>query len=194
MGQVHAYLAKLIAQRREHPDDALISHETTVSQIGNCLVTLFQHPDQIRLLRNRPELLSRAIDELLRHSKLTSSILPRIATEDTILGGTLIRAGEAVLPLIATANRDPSAFPDPHRFDITRTGPAHLGLGHRPHYCLGAQLAKARAPDRHRRRVHPIPHATVRDQSRRSGLENRPLDPLRAGTPSHLVTDGALQR
>jgi cytochrome P450 len=171
IGQVDAYLAKLIAERRETPDDALISaliavndqgrhlsaselvsnvqllliagHETTVSQIGNCLVTLFQHPDQITVLRNHPELLPRAVDELLRHSKLVSSAQPRIATEDTVVGDTLIHADEAVIPLIATANRDPSAFPDPHRFDITRTGPApHLGFGHGPHYCLGAQLAK----------------------------------------------------
>jgi cytochrome P450 len=171
IGQVDAYLAKLIAQRREDPDDALISaliavndqgrhlsaselvsnvqlllmagHETTASQIGNCLVTLFQHPDQITLLRDHPELLPRAVDELLRDSKLTSSTLPRVATQDTTVGGAAIRAGEAVIPLIATANRDPSAFPDPHRFDITRTSPApHLGFGHGPHYCLGAQLAK----------------------------------------------------
>lgn len=171
IGQVDDYIAKLIAQRREDPDDALISaliavndqgrhlspselisnvqlllmagHETTVSQIGNCLVTLFQHPDQITLLRDNPELLVRAIDELLRHSKLTSSTTPRVATEDTVVGDTLIHAGEALIPLIATANRDPSAFPDPHRFDITRTSPApHLGFGHGPHYCLGAQLAK----------------------------------------------------
>jgi cytochrome P450 len=171
VGQVDAYLAKLIAERRGNPDSALISaliavnddgghlspselisnvqllliagHETTVSQIGNSLVTLFQHPDQITLLHNQPELLPRAVDELLRHSKLTTSTLPRVATEDAPVGGTLIRAGEAVIPLIAVANRDPDAFPDPHRFDITRTGPApHLGLGHGPHYCLGAPLAK----------------------------------------------------
>ena len=171
IGQVNSYLAKLITDRRANPDSALISalievndegrhlspselisnvqllliagHETTVSQIGNSLVTLFQHPDQISLLHHHQELLPRAVDELLRHSKLISSTLPRVATEDALVGNTLVRAGEAVIPLIATANRDPNAFPDPHRFDITRTGPApHLGLGHGPHYCLGAQLAK----------------------------------------------------
>jgi cytochrome P450 len=171
IGEVDAYLVELIAARRENPDDALISalisvndegshlsptelvsnvqllliagHETTVSQIGNCVVTLLQHPDQADLLRSHPELLPQAVDELLRHSKLTTSALPRIATEDVALAGITIRAGEAVIPLIAVANRDPVAFPDPNRFDITRTGPApHVGLGHGPHFCLGAQLAR----------------------------------------------------
>jgi cytochrome P450 len=171
IGQVDAYLAKLIGQRRRDPDAALISaliavndqgrhlseseltsnvqllliagHETTVSQIGNSVVTLFQHPEQMTLLRDHPEFLTQAVDELLRHSKLVSSTLPRVAVQDTMVGRTLIHGGEAVIPLIAVANRDPEAFPDPHRFDVTRTGPApHLGLGHGPHYCLGAQLAK----------------------------------------------------
>lgn len=169
--QLDAYLAELIDQRRRNPDTALIStlivvndegkhlsaselisnvqllliagHETTVNQIGNSIVTLFQHPEQITLLRNQPELLPHAVDELLRYTKLSTTSMPRVAVQDTMVGQTLIRAGEAVLPLIAVANRDPEAFPDPHRFDITRTGLApHLGLGHGPHYCLGAQLAK----------------------------------------------------
>ena len=171
IGQVNAYLTELIEQRRRIPDTALISaliavndegqhlspselvsnvqllliagHETTVSQIGNSMVTLFQHPDQMALLRDQPELLPRAVDELLRHSKLVASTLPRIAVEDAMVGQTLVQTGEAVIPLVAVANRDPEAFPDPHRFDITRTGPApHLGLGHGPHFCLGAQLAR----------------------------------------------------
>ena len=171
VGQVNAYLAELIEQRRSNPDTALISaliavndqgqhlsptelvsnvqllliagHETTVSQIGNSMATLFQHPEQMALLRDQPALLPRAVDELLRHSKLVASTLPRVAIQDAMVGQTLVQAGEAVIPLIAVANRDPEAFPDPHRFDITRTGPApHLGLGHGAHFCLGAPLAK----------------------------------------------------
>jgi cytochrome P450 len=171
VGEVNAYLEKLVVLRREHPDEALISaltavndegghlspselvsnvqllliagHETTVSQIGNCVVTLMRHPQQTALLRARPELLQPAVDELLRHSKLLTTALPRVATADVQLGDTRIQAGEAVLPLIAVANRDPTVFPEPHRFDITRTGPApHVGLGHGPHFCLGAQLAR----------------------------------------------------
>jgi cytochrome P450 len=171
VGEIDGYLGKLIAERRDAPDDALISaliavndegnhlsptelvsnvqlllvagHETTVSQIGNSVVTLMHHPEQAALLRERPELLSPGVDELLRHSKLTTATVPRIATEDVLVGGTVIRAGEAAVPILSVANRDPAAFPDPHRFDVTRTGPApHVGLGHGPHFCLGAQLAR----------------------------------------------------
>ncbi|MER6999436.1 cytochrome P450 [Streptomyces sp. NPDC000410] len=169
--QVRAYLNDLIHARRERPDDALISalvglndaeghlsdselttnlqlllmagHETTVNQLGNSLITLFQHPEQIEALRLDPGLWPGAIEELLRHSMLTPSSLPRVTTEEADLDGTLIGAGEAVIPLTGVANRDPAAFTDPHRFDIRRTGPApHLALGHGPHYCLGAHLTK----------------------------------------------------
>jgi cytochrome P450 len=170
MAQVNAYLDELIAVRRRDPDDALISaliqtnddgryltatelssniqllliagHETTVNQIGNSVVTLFRHPDQARLLADRAELLPRAVPELLRYSRLFSSLLPRVALEDLTLGETAIGAGDTVIPMIAVANRDPEVFTDPDRFDITRTAPApHLAFGHGPHYCLGAQLA-----------------------------------------------------
>lgn len=171
MHQVNAYLDELIAMKRRSPDDALISaliavndqgdrltaaeltanlqllliagHETTVSQLGNCVVTLFRHPDQAALLTSRPELLDGAVDELLRYSRLFSAVLPRVATEEVSLGDTVIRPGEVVVPLISVANRDPAAFDEPNRFDITRTGPApHTAFGHGPHFCLGAQLAR----------------------------------------------------
>jgi cytochrome P450 len=171
MGQVNAYLDELIAVKRRNPDGALISalieanddgrhltaselssniqllliagHETTVSQIGNCVVTLFRHPEQARLLAERPDLLPRAVDELLRYSRLFSSLLPRVTLQEVTLGDTRISAGQTVIPLIAVANRDPSVFTEPDRFDITRTGPApHVAFGHGPHYCLGAQLAQ----------------------------------------------------
>jgi cytochrome P450 len=171
MGQVNAYLDELVAARRRNPDDALISaliavndegghltaaeltsniqllliagHETTVNQISNSVVTLFKHPDQASLLAKQPQLRPRAVQELLRYSRLLSAVLPRVATADVPLGDVVIRAGEAVVPLIAVANRDPDAFPDPNRFDITRTGPApHMAFGHGPHYCIGAPLAQ----------------------------------------------------
>jgi cytochrome P450 len=171
IGEIDAYLDKLIAQRRTDPDDALMSaligvndaaghlsaqeltgnvqlllvagHETTVNQLGNSVVTLFQHPEQVELLRDRPELWPQAVEELLRHSKLTTAVMPRFATEDFDLDGTPVRTGDAVIPVLSVANRDPHAYPDPHRFDILRTGPApHTGLGHGPHFCLGAQLAR----------------------------------------------------
>ncbi|MFD3999038.1 cytochrome P450 [Streptomyces sp. NPDC058548] len=171
MDQIAGYLGDLIAERRAAPDDRLISelvkvndregiltpnelivnvrtllvagHETTVNQIGNSLVTLFGHPEQLKLLSERPDLWPAAVDELLRYSMLTDAALPRVALEDFDLDGVRVTAGEAVVPLIGVANRDPVAYPDPHRFDIQRDAPApHLGLGHGPHFCLGAQLAR----------------------------------------------------
>jgi cytochrome P450 len=170
-GEVNAYLAELIERRRTEPDGALISaliavndqgdhltpaeltsnvqllliagHETTVNQLGNSVVTLLEHPEQVDLLRGKTELWPQAVDELLRHSMLVSTTLPRVAVADLELGGTMIRAGECVLPLVGVANRDSQAFPEPLRFDVRRGGPApHLALGHGPHYCLGAQLVK----------------------------------------------------
>ncbi|HEY4456509.1 MAG TPA: cytochrome P450 [Pseudonocardiaceae bacterium] len=169
--QVDAYLSALIATKRDTPDDALITalinvndegnhlsptelvsnvqllliagHETTVSQIGNSVVTLFQHPDQATLLAEHPELLPRAVEEIMRYSQLTAAALPRVASADVPVGGVVIRAGEAVVPMISVANRDPAVFDDPHCFDITRIGPApHVAFGHGPHFCLGAQLAQ----------------------------------------------------
>jgi nocardicin N-oxygenase len=171
VGEINAYLDKLIAERRADPDDALVSaligvndedghlsaeeltgnvqlllvagHETTVNQLGNSVITLFQHPEQLQLLRERPELWPQAVEELLRHCKLSSAIMPRFATEDLDLGGTPVRTGDAVIPVISVANRDPDVYPDPNRFDIRRAGPApHTALGHGPHFCLGAYLAR----------------------------------------------------
>jgi len=169
--QVNAYLDELIEFRRHTPDDALISalveindgdhalspseltaniqllliagHETTVSHLANSVVALFRHPDQIALLRAQPELISFAVTELLRYSRLLSSALPRVATENVDIGGTTINAGDVVVPLIATANRDPDAFPEPQRLDLARATPTpHLAFGHGPHYCPGAHLAQ----------------------------------------------------
>ncbi|MFD4322956.1 cytochrome P450, partial [Streptomyces sp. NPDC058548] len=169
--EVSAYVRELIEERRRHPDDKLISalvaandreqvlspeelvinvqgvliagHETTVNQIGNSVLTLFSHPAQLALVQEQPELWPSAVEELLRHSRLADGILPRVALEDVDLDGVMVRAGEAVIPIIAVANRDPDAFPDPHRFDVLRKHTAqHMGLGHGPHFCLGSQLAR----------------------------------------------------
>ncbi len=118
-------------------------HETMVNQIGLSMVTLFEHPDQMELLRARPDLWPQAVEELLRHSQLTSAIMPRIAAQDFMLGGTPIGADEAVIPVIGTANRDPAG-------SRTRTGSTSCVPRRRRTSgpvtartnCLGAQLAK----------------------------------------------------
>ncbi|MEU9984241.1 cytochrome P450 [Streptomyces sp. NPDC050856] len=121
----------------------IAGHETTASQIPNFLHALLEHPDQLALLRGRPDLVAGAVEELLRFVPLGSgAAFPRYATEDIEVGGTLVRAGEPVLVAVGAANRDALKFTAPGRLDITRTGVQHLGFGHGVHHCLGAPLAR----------------------------------------------------
>ncbi|HEX9754410.1 MAG TPA: cytochrome P450 [Gemmatimonadales bacterium] len=167
-----AYLREIIAQRRRHPQDDLISrliaseteggklsedelvsnsillvfagHETTVNLIGNGMLALLQHADQLALLRRRPELLPGAVDELLRYDAPVQ-VTRRLPLEDVELGRHLIRRGQEARLLLGAANRDPEVYPDPDRLDITRTGPLHNSFGLGIHFCLGAPLARAEA-------------------------------------------------
>lgn len=118
-------------------------HETTASQIPNFVHALLDHPEQLALLRERPDLIKGAVEELLRFVPLGSgAAFPRYATEDVEVGGTLVRAGEPVLVAIGAANRDALKFTGPGRLDVTRAGVQHLGFGHGVHHCLGAPLAR----------------------------------------------------
>ncbi|MCV2492045.1 cytochrome P450, partial [Geodermatophilus sp. YIM 151500] len=117
-------------------------YETTYHLISNAVVTLLDHPDQLALLRERPELMPGAVEEVLRHSGPVHGTKPLTAAEDVTWHGETIPAGAIVEPLIASANRDPGAFPDPDTFDITRSPNDHLEFGSGVHLCLGANLAR----------------------------------------------------
>lgn len=117
-------------------------HETTATMIGLGTIVLLQHPDQLALLRRTPDLMKNALEELLRYLTIAHYVAPRVAISDVELGGELVRAGDPVLALIAGADRDPEAFPDPDRFDITRETKHHLAFGYGPHQCLGNMLAR----------------------------------------------------
>ncbi|MEW1599990.1 cytochrome P450 [Streptomyces sp. NPDC093808] len=120
-------------------------HETTVNLISATVLSLLQHPDQLALLRADPELTGAAVEESLRlHSPAHAGAF-RFAAEPLDLAGTRVAAGDAVLVSLAAASRDPLAFPDPDRFDLTRRTRGHLGFGHGVHHCLGAPLARAEA-------------------------------------------------
>ncbi len=166
------YLSELIADKRQHPGDDLLSgliaardnddqlsevellvlaatlliagHETTANQIGSVVVTLLEHPDQLARLRAEPGLLPTAVEELLRFVPLGSEggFGIRIATDDVEVGGVTVRAGEAVIPARYVANRDPAVFTDPDRLDVGRQERPHIAFGAGIHYCLGAQLAR----------------------------------------------------
>lgn len=166
------YLDRLVAQKRAEPGDDLISdlvragdeHEalsaaetismartlllagahTTANELALSCLVLLRRPERWAMLLERPELLRPAVEELLRYNSLsTSGGFLRIAREDVELGGVTIRAGEAVLPSIVSANRDPTIFAAADELVLDRPRNAHLTFGHGLHHCLGAHLARA---------------------------------------------------
>jgi len=171
MGKLREYMAGLIAERREHATDDLLGalviarddedrlsedemlslaegllvagHETTASQIPNFVHVLLSHPEQLAALRADLDLVPQAVEELMRFVPLgVGAGIARYATEDVELGGVLVRAGEPVLPVMASANRDESVYHDSDHLDLLRQEASHVGFGHGPHHCLGAPLAR----------------------------------------------------
>ncbi|MFG2303281.1 cytochrome P450 [Actinacidiphila glaucinigra] len=168
--QMHGYLTALLDAKRAHPGDDLLSaliathddeqrldrHElismaflllvagyiTTVNLIGNGIAALLTHPEQLRMLREDPELLPGAIEEFLRYDGPVNPGIARFAREDLTIAGVAIPRGATVLVASAIADRDPARFADPDRLDVTRADNAHLAFGHGIHYCLGAPLAR----------------------------------------------------
>jgi cytochrome P450 len=121
-------------------------HETTVNLIGNGLLALHRNPDQLALLKARPDLMTNAVEEFLRYDS-SVQMGGRVALEDIDdLGGKRIPKGESVICLLGSANRDPAVYPDrPDRLDITRPRIKPLSFGGGIHLCLGAQLARIEA-------------------------------------------------
>ncbi len=115
--------------------------ETTTNLIGNGILTLLRHPDQLERLRNDLSLIPSAVEELLRYES-PSQHTARICREDTELGGKLIKKGQAVIAVMAAGNRDPERFPDPDRLNLARTDNRHLAFGWASHFCFGAPLAR----------------------------------------------------
>ena len=116
-------------------------HEATVNAAGNGLLALLRHPQQLERLRNDPGLLEPAVEEMLRYDP-PLHLFHRFAFEDLEFDGHSIRRGDMVGLLYGSANRDPAAFPDPDRFDISRQPNRHLAFGAATHFCLGAPLAR----------------------------------------------------
>jgi cytochrome P450 len=167
---LHAYFTALITAKRSRPGDDLLSaliavqdsdggltenelvstaflvmfagHKTTAYSIGNAVQHLLSHPAQLRAVRENPDLVGPAVDELLRYDGSVETSTFRYATEDLEYAGTRIPKGALVQIALSSANRDPLKFDDPDTFDVTRQGNTHLGFGHGNHYCLGAPLAR----------------------------------------------------
>jgi cytochrome P450 len=120
---------------------ATAGHDTTSSTIAGGLQALVEHPDELERLRADPSLVPSAVEEMIRWVSPVKSFM-RTAVEDTELRGQPLTAGDAVLLLYASANRDEEVFADAHRFDVGRDPNRHLAFGHGIHFCLGAQLAR----------------------------------------------------
>jgi cytochrome P450 len=116
---------------------------TTLHQLGHALTTFMAHPQQWQLLADHPALAVSAAEEVVRFAPASLLGLPRVVKADFQLHDRHFAAGDGVLPVIGSANRDPRAFADPDRFDIARSRrQPPLSYGGGPHYCLGAALAR----------------------------------------------------
>jgi len=120
----------------------LAGHETTANMISLSTLVLLQNPEKLAVVRNDPSKTLGAVEELLRYFTIAESALGRVAKEDVEIGGVLIRAGEGVLALANTANRDPEVFENGDELDLERGARNHLSFGFGPHQCLGQNLAR----------------------------------------------------
>jgi cytochrome P450 len=169
--KIVAYLRELVDTKRRNPAEDLVSvlvaagddglttqellstlfqlvvagHDTTASLIGNGVVALLDHPDQLQALLADPGQLPAAVDELIRFTAPVPHATFRVTAEPLTVGGVAIAGHEQVLVCLGSANRDPGRFPAPDMLDIRRNDGPNLGFGHGAHYCLGAPLARLEA-------------------------------------------------
>ncbi len=148
-GLIHSLLAAEVDGDRLTEEEVVANaivtvvggQETTTNLIGNGLLTLLRNPEQLEKLRREPGLIPSAVEEMLRYES-PSQHTARLAPCDRELGGKKIQKRQAVIAVMAAANRDPERFPDPDRFDIARSDNRHLAFGYAAHFCFGAPLAR----------------------------------------------------
>ena len=162
------YMLSLVARARSHPgedilgmlvrehgdeltDDELVGiagllllagHETTSNMLGLGTLALLRHPDQLAAVRDEPDAVGPAVEELLRWLSIVQTSIPRITTTDVEVAGVPIPAGQLVFGSLPAGNRDPEFTAAPDDVDIRRGAPGHLAFGHGVHHCLGAPLAR----------------------------------------------------
>ncbi|MFF3227125.1 cytochrome P450 [Nocardia suismassiliense] len=170
MGAIMGYLDGLLTRKETEPADDLLSrlvheqllagqierhelvqialillvagHETTATIIGLGVFALLEHPDQLARLKEQPDLWPSAVEELLRHQTIVQNPVQRVATADIEIEGETIRAGEGVVMVLETANRDPRAYDQPDVLDVSRNPRNHLSFSFGPHHCLGHAIAR----------------------------------------------------
>jgi cytochrome P450 len=120
-------------------------HETTANIVSNAMLALLEFPDQMTALRADRSLLEAAIEEALRYNGSVQRVR-RVARDDVEVEGQHIAGGDILLNFLGSANRDPRAWDEPDRFDLSRSTTRHLGFGYGPHFCVGSALARMEAP------------------------------------------------
>ncbi|OBC13035.1 cytochrome [Mycobacterium sp. 852013-50091_SCH5140682] len=120
----------------------LAGHETTSNMLGLGVLALLRHPDQLAAVRDDPDAVGPAVEELLRWLSIVQNAIPRITTTAVEIAGVRIPAGELVFASLPSGNRDPEFIDSPDVLDIRRGAPGHLAFGHGVHHCLGAPLAR----------------------------------------------------
>jgi cytochrome P450 len=188
-GALTAMLDAVATAKQAHPSDDLISrlvtdhestgdltraelvamaavllvagHETTAQQIAMSVVHLLHNPEQLQVVRQDPQALPAALDELLRICAVFQHDLVRVASEDLHIGGVRIAKGQGVITSQLAANHDPQTFPDPGSLDLSRDAHQHLALGHGPHTCIGATLAKTELEIALHRLLTRLPHLAL---------------------------------
>lgn len=210
LNEMTEYFLSIIQRYRTHPQENLLSdliaaqeqgnhlnndeliancifllaaaHETTTNLIGNGMLTLLRHPDQLALLQQDRSLMGGAIEEMLRYES-PAQYISRKAGEDLIIGGKNVQKGQPLLLVLGAANRDPLRFPDPTRFDIQRKDNRHMAFGHGPHFCFGAPLARLEAQIAFNTMFDRLPnmHLQTNDVEWRANMNLRGLAALPVG-------------
>lgn len=213
--EMKSYLSRLLIERQREPQDDLLSHlahvedegdtlsdeellatgvtlliaghETTTNLIGNGLLSLLRHPEQLQMLRNNLSLMPAAIEEMLRYDGPAHS-LKRVTTEEVHMGKAIIPAGDLVYLVLGSANRDPAHFKNPHQFNIQRSSEElrHIAFGYGIHFCVGAPLARLEAEIAFTSLIQRVKHIQLDGTPQwKSNMSIRGLDTF----PIHLLSE-----
>ena len=204
---MRTYIMQLVEDRKAHPQDDIVGrlvvaeeklsidelvstcvtlfvagHETTTNLIGNGMYLLLTHPEQTALLRDKPELITSAVEEVLRFEPSVPRAW-RLAKADTSIGGQNIAAGSLVFAMLSAANRDPDHFPEPDTFDIQRSDNKQLAFGYGIHFCMGAPLARPEGAIAISKMLERLPKMQLVNEPKwRPDVAIRSLDSLQIST------------
>lgn len=204
---MYGYFKGLIAERRKQPGEDLISqliqveesgdlltepeilinaclflfagHETTTNLLGSGALNLLRHPEEMQKIRETPDLLEKAVEEMLRFDS-PIQLVTRVAKEDVEIAGCTIKKGDVCYAVLGAANRDPKRFPDPDTFDIQRDNVRHIAFGFGEHFCLGSPLARLEAKLAFSKLLEAFPNLSLADEEPewRPDIANRGLSRL----------------